>query len=153
VATLMFFDGVLRNPTTNAPIPAGMHLYRTFKEKGRVLVLADNRDRTDRWLRENKLALFDDIVGPEMTVGHDFPEYRQVEHCRGLGSIEYVVTSNPELSAKLLEVGITSLLFLQPVYIAEKFRPDSRQGAKSWTAIREEIVKQQEAFFEDERVK
>lgn len=148
----MFLDGVMRNPTTNAPIPQGMQLYRTINDKGRVLLLCDHKEKADRWLRENKLALFDDLVGPEMTVGHDFPEYRQVEYCRSNGAVNFVVTSNPELAAKLLEVGITSLLFLQPVYIAEKFRPDGRQGAKSWDSIREEIVKQQEAFLEDGRI-
>ena len=148
----MFIDGVMRDTITNAPIPQGMSLYRMIKEKQRVLLLCDDKTRADRWLREHKLSLFDDLVDKSIAIGSDFPELRQVEHCRGLGSIEYVITSDPELAAKLLEIGISSLMFLHPVYLTEKFRPDSKRGAKAWSEIREEIVKQQEAFLEDDRI-
>jgi hypothetical protein len=43
-------------------------------------------------------------------------------------------------------------MFLQPSYITEGFRPDSKVGVKSWSAIVDEIVKQQEQFTEDPRV-
>jgi len=43
-------------------------------------------------------------------------------------------------------------MFLHPVYITEKFRPDSRQGVKPWAEITKEIIKQQESFVEDHRI-
>lgn len=149
----MFIDGVLRSPVTNAPIPQGMTLYRTLKEKGRVLLLCTHKEKDDRWLRENKTNLVDDLIGLEMTAGVDWPELRQVEYCRGQqGGVDFVVTSDTELAAKLLEIGIPTLLFLHPIYLAEKSRPDGRQGARSWEKIKEEIIKQQETFVEDHRV-
>lgn len=149
----MFIDGVLRNPITNAPIPQGMRLYRTLKEKGRVLLLCSHKEKDDRWLRENKTNLVDDLVGLEMTAGYDWPELRQVEYCRGQQSgVDIVVTSDAELAAKLLEIGLPTLMFLHPIYLAEKSRPDGRQGARSWEKIKEEIVKQQETYLEDHRV-
>jgi len=149
----MFIDGVLRNQLTGAPIPQGMAMYRILKEKGRVLLICANKERDDHWLRSNKTNLVDDLIGTEMTAGHDWPELRQVEYCRGQQSgVDFVVTADPELAAKLLEIGITSYLFLHPIYLAEKARPDGRQGAKSWAKIQEEIVKQQETFLEDPRL-
>jgi hypothetical protein len=41
---------------------------------------------------------------------------------------------------------------MQPIYMNEKFRPDGRQGVRSWQKIKEELESQQEAFLEDPRV-
>lgn len=153
MATLMFIDGVLRNPVTNAPILQGMSLYRILKEKGRVLLLCTDKYKDDRWLRENKVNLVDDLVGLEMTAGVEWPALRQVEYCRGQQSgAELVITSDPALAAKLLEIGLTTLMFMHPVYMAEKFRPDGKRGAKSWEKIKSEIISQQETYVEDHRV-
>lgn len=153
MATLMFIDGVLRNPVTNAPIQQGMSLYRVLKEKGRVLLLCTDKYKDDRWLRENKVNLVDDLVGLEMTAGVEWPALRQVEYCRGQQSgAELVITSDPALAAKLLEIGLTTLMFMHPVYMAEKFRPDGKRGAKSWEKIKSEIISQQETYVEDHRV-
>lgn len=151
MATLMFIDYVLRDPVTNAPIPQGMKLFRMLKEHDRVLLLATHKEKDDRWLRENKVNLVDDIIGPDLVFAGEFPEWRQVEFCRGQGAVELVVTANPDLAKKLLEVGITSFLFLHPRYLTEKFRPDSG-GVKAWKSIVTEIQTQQEQFTEDHRV-
>lgn len=152
MAILIFLDGVMRNTITNAPIPQGMGLYKNLKQDNRVLLLGNNRSKDDRWLREHKILSVDDLVGPESSIGYEWEELRQVEFVRGQGPVEYVITSDPALSAKLLEIGVTTLMFLHPVYLTEKFRPDSKQGAKPWLDIASEIAKQQEAFVEDPRV-
>jgi hypothetical protein len=146
----MFIDGVLRNTVTNAPIPQGMSLYRTFKEKGRVVLLGNHKAKDDRWLRENKTNLVDDLIATDLNLAD--PEFDLVMSCRGSGPVEMVITADPELAAKLLNVGVTTVMFLHPVYITEKFRPDSRQGAKPWKSIKDEIVRQQETYVEDHRV-
>jgi hypothetical protein len=63
-----------------------------------------------------------------------------------------VFTSNPILVKQLLEIGITTNAFLQPSYIKEEFRPDSREGRKSWAAIESEIANQQDSIKEDPRI-
>lgn len=152
MAILIFLDGVLRNTLTNAPIPQGMTLYKNLKEENRVLLLGNNRAKDDRWLREHKILSVDDLVGPESAIGYDWEELRQVEFVRGQGPVDYVITSDPTLAVKLLEIGVTTLMFLHPVYLTEKFRPDSKQGAKPWEEITAEIAKQQEAFVADPRI-
>lgn len=147
----MFVDGVMRSQT-GAPIPQGLNLYRTLKEKTQVFILCNHRERDDRWLREQKINLVDDLVGPDIPMSGEWIELRQVEYCRGRGSVEYVVTADTELAAELIGKGITTLMFLHPVYMAERFRPDSQEGKKSWHDIREEIVRQQEMYVSDPRV-
>jgi len=151
VAILMFVDGVLRSHT-GSPNRQGFALYRTLKETTQVILICSHKARDDRWLKENKINLVDDLVGEDIPLSIDWLEWRQVEYCRGRGPVDYVVTSDPKLSAKLLESGITTLMFLQPLYISEKFRPDSREGRKSWADIENEITRQQELYVEDHRV-
>lgn len=151
MAILMFVEGVLRS-SQGSPIPQGVALYRTLKDKGQVFLLCANKARDDRWLKENKINLVDDLIGTDIPHMTEWPEWRQVEYCRGQGQVDMVVTSDPALVQKLLEVGMTSLMFLQPTYITEKFRPDSREGRKSWGEITKEITRQQELYVEDHRV-
>jgi len=151
VATLVFIDEVLRSQT-GAPIPQGIALFRTLKERERVLILSKDKARDDVWLKAHKINFVDDLIGLESVTFTDFPEWRLVEYCRGQWHIDMVITSNPELATKLLTVGITTLMFLHPVYITERFRPDSRTGVRAWESISKEIATQQEAFIDDHRL-
>ena len=65
---------------------------------------------------------------------------------------KFPVLSNLRLSKKLLEHGFRVLLFLDPVYLDHKFRPDSREGRKSWADIQAEIDRQTDLLLEDKRV-
>ncbi len=152
MAILVFLDGVLRNDKS-APIPNGMALYKSLKEQHRVLVLCEDVDKDDHWLRQQRINNFDDLIDYKKvpSIG-DNPKLRQVEWVRSQGPVEYVITSDPELVTQLLEIGMTTLVFLQPLYIREEFRPDSRKGVKAWSEIVEEIEKQQDAFKEDPRL-
>ena len=151
MAVLMFVDGVLRSHT-GAPNRQGITLYRTLREYTQVFLLCSHKEKDTRWLKENKINLVDDLVGEDIPLSIDWLEWRQVEYCRGRGQVDYVFTSDPKLAAKLLEAGVTTLLFLQPVYISEKFRPDSAEGRKSWAEIQDEIIRQQELYVGDHRV-
>jgi hypothetical protein len=148
----VFIDGVLRSQT-NAPIYQGMALYKMLNFDNKVYILSKDKKNDERWLREQKLNVVDDIIGPEVPAPKDDLEFYQIQHIRGLGGgFEMAITADPELAAKLLKVGVTTLLFMQPIYMNEKFRPDGRQGVRSWQKIKEELESQQEAFLEDPRV-
>jgi len=152
VVFLMFIDGVLRSHN-GAPIYQGLALYKLLNENNKVILLCANKSKDDTWLKQHKINKLDDLIGTEIPgITDDFPEWRQVEYIRSQSPVETVITSDPVLAAKLLESGITSFLFLHPTYIKEDFRPDSRQGVKSWGSIVEEIVKQQETYLEDKRI-
>lgn len=151
MATLIFVDEVLRSHI-GTPIKQGIALYRTLKDKDRVLLLCSHREKDERWLRENKINLVDDLIGPDVPYLDESVEFRQVQHCRANWPIDMVITGDPELAAQLLNVGLTAVLFMHPSYISEKFRPDSRRGAKPWAELTEEIIKQQESLIEDHRI-
>jgi len=151
VAFLMFVDGVLRSHT-GGPIYQGLGLYKLLNENNKVILLCADKKKDDVWLKQHKINKLDDLIGTDIPGMTDFPTWRQVEYVRSQGPVEMVICSDPVLGKRLLEAGITTLMFLQPSYIKEDFRPDSRQGVKSWSDIVNEIVKQQEAFVEDPRV-
>jgi len=147
----MFVDGVLRSES-GSPIYQGLALYRMFNEDVRVILLTDDREKTNRWLLEHKINKFDDLIDRNVPGVLEDPDIEQVKYVRSQGKVELVVTSDTELAKKLLEIGLDTLLFLHPTYLRPEFRPDGRQGMKSWAAIEEEIDKQIEMIREDPRV-
>lgn len=146
----MYVDGVLSN--RGVANKDGLALYRTIQEKMAIIILCENKEKTDRWLKENKLMKTDNIVDYSIPGVIDDPEFRQAEWCRSQGPVDYVVTSNVELSKKLVEFGFRTLLFLDPVYLDHRFRPDSKEGRKSWTELQAELDKQQDLYLDDPRV-
>ena len=151
MAIVMFVDGVLRSES-GSPIYQGLALYRMFNEDVRVILLTDEREKTNRWLLEHKINKFDDLIDrnvPGVLEDHDI---EQVKYVRSQGKVELVVTSDTELAKKLLEIGLDTLLFLHPTYLRPELSPDGRQGIRSWAAIEEEIDKQIEMIREDPRV-
>jgi hypothetical protein len=128
-----------------------MLLYRSLNETNRVLILCKDKEKDNNWLKQNKIFKLDDLVDQNLTYLGDNPEYRQVEYVRGLGPVDYVITENPELAALLLQQGITALVFLNPLYIDDRYRPDSLTK-KSWDEVIQELDKQEEALLEDPRV-
>jgi len=152
MAVLMFLDGVMRN-RKNAPIPNGMLLYHSLKEKNRVLILCKDKDKDDNWLKQHKIFKYDDVVDHNIPSLGDNPEYRQVEYLRGLGQVDYVVTDSVDLAKDLLTDGVTVMVFLNPVYVDDRHRPDSlRRKTRTWEEVQSEIERQQEALVEDPRL-
>jgi hypothetical protein len=145
----MYVDGVLSNK--GIAIKDGLALYRTLQEKMAIILLCEDKEKTDRWLKENKLMKTDNIVDNKIPGVLDDIKFRQAEWCRSQGPVDYVVTSDLDLGKKLLEFGFRVLLFLDPVYLDHKFRPDTRTGVKSWSDIQAELDKQQDLYLEDPR--
>lgn len=63
-----------------------------------------------------------------------------------------IVTADMDLAVKCLENGIKTLLWLHPVYLSAKFRPDGREGRKSWDAVVGELDRQVQLMLEDDRL-
>lgn len=148
MSVLVFLDGVMRRDF-GTPIVQGVALYRSLQAQRRTVVLCEKKPEAEVWLSQNNIVQIDDLYSYE---DHKvLTDLELVESCRSRGSIDVVVTSDPELAKELLERGITSMLFLSPKYIRPEFRPDSRKGVKSWAALQEEIDRQQELYREDPR--
>jgi hypothetical protein len=150
VTMVFFLDGVFRN-TLNSPIYEGIALYKALKEDNKIVILCDKKDEGERWLRENNIIKFDDIITAEFPGGSN-KKLRQVEYVRSQGPITFVVTDDTELAKDLLEQGIFTILFLHPRYLRPEFRPDGRQGIRSWKSIEDELDMQSELYSQDPRV-
>jgi len=152
MSVVVLLDGVIRNLRKQAPISEGVLLYKTLNELNRVIVLADDKERTDIWLKKNNMAKsLDDIVQISDSVVEE-PRLASIKGILSKGRIEFVVTDDSDLAKALLELSINVLVFLHPRYAKPEFRPDGRAGVKSWEAITEELDKQQGLYTEDPRV-
>jgi len=152
MSVVVLLDGVIRNLRKQAPISEGVLLYKTLNELNRVIVLADDKERTDIWLKKNNMAKsLDDIVQISDSVVEE-PRIASIKDILSKGRIEFVVTDDSDLAKALLELSINVLVFLHPRYAKPEFRPDGRAGVKSWEAITEELDKQQGLYTEDPRV-
>ena len=152
MSVLVFVDGVIRRPADHSIILDGSAIYKSFNENYRVLLITDDKEKTDIWLKKQNLAKkIDDIVQIEDSPLGD-NAFRTVERERSKGKIDFVMTDDVELTRKLIEAGIPTLVFLNPRYTRPEFRPDTRTGVKSWEAITDELDKQQEIYREDVRL-
>lgn len=152
MSVLVFLDGVIRRRADHSIILDGAAIYKSFNENYRVLIVTDDKEKTDIWLKTNNLAKkIDDIVEIEDTPLGDAAFYT-VERERAKGKIDFVVTEDVDLTKRLIEVGIPVLVFLNPRYTRPEFRPDTRSGIKSWELITEELDKQQGLYLDDNRL-
>lgn len=152
MSVLVFLDGVIRRRADHSIILDGAAIYKSFNENYRVLIVTDDKEKTDIWLKTNNLAKkIDDIVEIEDTPLGDV-EFHTVERERAKGKIDFVITEDIDLTKRLIEVGIPVLVFLNPRYTRPEFRPDTRTGIKSWELITEELDKQQGLYIDDNRL-
>lgn len=152
MSVIVFVDGIMRRERDQSIIMEGVALYKSLNETNRVILICEDAERTDIWLKTNNLAKkLDDIVGIVDTP-LDRPKLLTVETIRSKGKIDYVVTEDTELARQLIEVGIPVLVFLNPRYTRPEFRPDGREGRKSWTDINEELDRQQGLYDDDARL-
>ena len=151
MSVLIFLDGVLRKHTDKSPIFEGLNLYKGMNEVNRVVVLTEDKEKAEVWFKSNTLnAKLDDIVGPS-TIVSDNPRLQQVLDNQSKGKVELVVTDDSDLAKDLLELGITTLVFISPKYSRPEFRPDAKEGVKSWLNIIDELDRQQGLYSEDPR--
>ena len=152
MSVVIFVDGIMRRERDQSIIMEGVALYKSLNETNRVILVCDDAERTSVWLKTNNLAKkLDDIVAVVDTP-LDNPKLLTIETIRSKGKIDYVVTEDTELARQLIEVGVSVLVFLNPRYTRPEFRPDGREGKKSWEIITEELDRQQGLYSEDPRL-
>jgi hypothetical protein len=146
----MYVDGVISK--NGIAIKDGLGLFRTIKEKLAVILLCEDKTKTEYWLKQNGVMTLDNILDYTATTPTEDMDYRLAEWCRSQGTIDYVVTANTDLATKLLECGFRVLLFLDPVYIDYRHRPDSTNGRKSWIELNAELDRQVVMLLDDPRL-
>jgi len=152
MSVLVFIDGVIRRDRDQSIILDGAAIYKSFNENYRVILISEDKERTDVWLKTNNLAKNIDDIYQIVDTPLDNPKLLTVEVLRSKGKIDFVVTEDVDLAKDLLEIGVPTLLFMHPQYIRPEFRPDNPSGVRSWGSITEELDKQQGLFEEDARL-
>lgn len=152
MSVLIFVDGVIRKERDLSIILDGSALYKSLNENYRVILVTEEKEKAEVWLKMNNLSQKTDDIVQIMDSPLGDNKFRTVEMLRSKGKIDFVITDDLDLSKQLLEVGILTLVFLHPRYVRPEFRPDGRLGAKSWLEITEELDKQQGLYLDDARI-
>jgi hypothetical protein len=147
----MFLDGVLRSEN-KTPIYEGVSLYKALNVNGLVTLACEDQEEAKRWCKEHKLTEIDGFISNKTVGEYEDKDFRKIQHQQASGPLHLIVTADMDLAVKCLENGIKTLLWLHPVYLSAKFRPDGREGRKSWDAVVSELDRQVQLMLEDDRL-
>jgi len=151
VAIVVFMDGVLRSEH-RVPIFEGIMLYKSVNVNGIVMIACDDQEEAARWCKEHRMNDIDGFISNKTVGEYENKDFLKVQHQQSTGPVHLVITADVELAKTLLEKGIKTLLFLHPIYLSAKFRPDGRSGRKSWTDLVGELDHQVEMLLDDKRI-
>ena len=144
-------DGVIRS-SGKSPIYEGISLYKSLNVNGTVMLACDEQDEAVRWCKENNLKEVDGFISNATIGEYEDKDVLKVQHQQAQGPLHLVLTADVELATKLIEKGIKTLLFLHPIYLNAKFRPDGRSGRKTWEALVGELDRQVDLMIDDKRI-
>ena len=151
MAIVVFMDGVLRSET-RVPIYEGISLYKSLNVNGTVMIACDDQEEAMRWCKEHRLVDSDGFISNATVGDYENKDFLKIQHQQAISQVHLVITANVELATKCLENGIKTMLFLNPVYMSAKFRPDGRTGRKSWSDLVGELDRQVNMMIEDNRL-
>ena len=151
MSIIVFMDGVLRTET-RVPIVDGIYIYRSLNENTTVMLACDDQEEANRWCKEHKLSSVDGFLSDSLVGKYENKNWLKVQTHMASSPLYMVITSDVDLAKTCLENGVRVFLFLSPTYLSAKFRPDGRDGRKSWDALVGELDKQLELRLEDKRL-
>lgn len=151
MSIIVFMDGVLRTDT-RVPIFEGLALYKALNADSTVLLACEDEQEATRWCKEHRLNDVDGLIGDDRVTSPDDKNWAKIQAQQAAGRVYFVITSDIDLAHKCLESGIRVLAFLHPIYLSAKFRPDGREGRRSWDAVVGELDKQINMLMEDDRL-
>jgi hypothetical protein len=144
-------DGVIRSEN-KVPIYEGLSLYKSLNVNGTVMLACDDQDEAVRWCKSHNLKEVDGFISNATVGEYENKDMLKVQHQQSQGPLHLAVTADVDLAVKLLENGIKTILFLNPIYFSAKFRPDGRSGRKSWDALVGELDRQVDLMLDDKRL-
>ncbi len=151
MAIVVFIDGVLRSEN-KVPIFEGISLYKSLNANGLVMIACEDQDDAARWCKEHKLTEVDGFISNKTVGEYEDKDFLKIQHQQSSGPLHMVVTADLDLARKCLENGVKTLVWLHPIYLSAKFRPDGRKGRKSWDDLVKELDRQVDMLMEDKRV-
>jgi len=146
-------EGVLQGAQNQDPISTGAKMVGALSAYNQITLITDMAaDDCERWLNENKVVDFDNIIDKSVKLPTEDLKPRQLTLARAKGGVELFITSNPELWAFAFDMGIPSVMFGVPSYLRPEFRPDAPKSVRSWNDIENAIRRQNEERTKDARL-
>ena len=134
------------------PIFEGISLYKSLNANGLVMIACEDADEAARWCKEHKLDDVDGFISNKTVGEYENKNFLKIQHQRASGPLHMVVLADVDLAKKCLENGIKTLLWIHPIYLSAKFRPDGRTGRKSWDDLVKEYEHQIDLKMKDKRL-
>ena len=116
------------------------------------MIACDDEADGLRWCKEHNLNDTDGFISNKTIGEFEGKDLLKAQHLLAQGPVHFVITADVDLSTKLLSQGIRTLLFVHPIYLSAKFRPDGRSGKKSWADLVGELDRQVNLLLEDDRL-
>lgn len=151
MSIIVFMDGVLRTET-RVPITEGIYLYKSLNVNTTVTLACDDQEEAERWCKEHNIKEVDGFLSNKSVADFENKDWLKIQKQMSSSPLYMVITSDIDLAKTCLENGVKVFLFLHPIYLSAKFRPDGRSGRKSWDALIEELDHQLELKMEDKRL-
>ena len=149
---LVHLDGVLRGQD-DAIIPTGILMVGTLTVYNNLTIMSsEGTESTERWLNQNKIVDFDNILDASIGLVGESLEERQITFARAQGTVDLFITADPNLWVYAFNMGIPSVMFGVPEYIRPEFRPDAPKRIRSWDEITKAVEAQNEARTKDIRL-
>jgi hypothetical protein len=153
MSILMKVEGVLTD-AQGKPISAGEHLYRVLVNDNR-LVLSSSRTYAEiaRHTASRSLRDWATIHGSEDTLPGVDTFWRHVEIERASGTLDFIITDNPDDIEHAMKATVPSLLFVHPLYAVPEYRPDWDGPVTPWGSMVKEIERRTIEAGADQRLK
>ena len=116
------------------------------------MIACEDADEAARWCKEHKLDDVDGFISNKTVGEYENKNFLKIQHQRASGPLHMVVLADVDLAKKCLENGIKTLLWIHPIYLSAKFRPDGRTGRKSWNDLVKEYEHQIDLKMKDKRL-
>ena len=145
-------EGVLKGAVKQDPIAEGVLVTGALSAFNQITFITDMAFKdAERWLNENKVVDFDNIVDKSLSLPGENLKERQLTSVRSKGKIGLFITSNPELWQYAFNNGIPVMLFGVSQYFSTEFRPDVPRAKKTWAEIEDSVKKNNEIRTQEAR--
>lgn len=142
------------SPAAAKPVGAGVQLYRGLSQVSKLMVVNDHpqADRVQYWLKAHGLRDHVQFLQNHRTDDPREGRHELLTEARRLGAVDLAIEGDPGMAAKMLHLGVTSLLLSVPAYTRQEFRPDAPRSGRAWTELLEEMEAQDELRESDTRI-
>lgn len=141
---VLVVEGTLKSPVSEAPIVAGVGLYKALVEvEHRLFLLCEQLDEVLRdWLKYNCLPGFVGLAQIQAADLQDATLHRTLGRLRITGPVDLVIDADPGRCADSFRHGYTVLPFLAPAYARPQWRPDHDASPRPWDVLEAEVRRQ-----------